>query len=228
MYSDEFLDSYTAQSINALSLVDQNLDLLAERSETYIRLLSIDTELQSCLRTYLTQYDSDDFAKRNLNASVTSMLGGTFAPTSHMLGLCIYYDGDILYSQAGIDEQDVLRILSPQCLEQIYTRTAPVWQANLYTVAEHQTRHEPVSRDIVSLSKKIVNRENGHHLGVITILIEEAAFSSLYDSNNAACYLVNQNGTIVSSTDKSCLYRPLSDALQLCKFRAVSHTCTEI
>ena len=215
LYSDEFLDSYTAQSLNALSLVNQNLDLLAERSETYIRLLSIDTELQSCMRTYLARYDSDVFAKRNLNASVTSTLGGTFAPTSQMLGLCIYYDGDILYLPSGIDEQDVLQILSPEQLEQIHARTLPVWQADLYTVDEHQTRHETLSRNIISLSKKIIDRENGHYLGVMTLLLQETAFSSLYDSTNASYYLVNQKGTIVSSTDKNCLYQPLSGALQL-------------
>lgn len=215
MYSNEFFDSYTAQSIDALSLVSQNLDLLAERSETYIRLLSIDTELQSCMRTYLANRGYDAFAKRSLNVSITSLLGGTFAPTSQMLGLCICYDGDILYLQSGIDNQDVLQILSPEQLEAIHMRTPPVWQADLYTVNEYQARRETLSQNIICLSKKIVDRENGHYLGVMMLLLKETAFSSLYDRTNASYYLVNQKGIIVSSTDKDCLYQPLSGALKL-------------
>lgn len=221
LFSSVFMKATTNQAISALELTNQNLNLLLQRSETYIRLLSINTELQDTLNRGTSDSKDGEMIDPRLLQSLSNTTSGVFAPTADVLGCIIYINGKVMYPQNVISASDAEQLYSEEYLFDIYRSAAPAWKTSLSQInykKENDTKYnfpKDMEYHVITLSKQIIDRSSGHKLGIISLIMEEKALSSVYDTGSSDYYLVNQENMVMSCLEKSKLNKSVYDVLSI-------------
>lgn len=226
LFSNAFLESTKEHTSNQLNLVNQNINLMVERTETYIRLLSIDTEFQSILNQYLdttTSSEQSDILFRFPN-TVTNLTSGIFSPSADMAGIVLSMNGNVIYPVLDLSLIDIQSGLSEEHMNAVNNHSAPLWQSTLFkvrlvpnvgTTNNWNYINYIEEQNVVALSKKILDRTSGRNLGILSLLLNETAFSSVFENKEGNYYLVDQNATIVSCSDKELLYKSAYDVFNI-------------
>lgn len=194
----------------------RNIETIARTAEDYARVISQSRGLQEEMREYLEVEDTDKrYYRARLWAGLAEAGSDIINPTTIASGMAVFIGDDVVYSGYDIPEESVRGIIRPEDLERARQRQKPVWNPlSLLTYSSPYNEKEYV----FPVSKLIRDKNTGQALGVVTLFVGESFFSAAYEdkaslNNRSSYYLADNDGRIISASDKKTLNRGLCEVL---------------
>lgn len=192
-----------------LALIDRSLFNLTNNAENYLRILSIDNRLQSQLvRIENNQLDSIDILE--LDKALSGASSNVVEPITHISAASIISVEGNIFDVGYVDNSSISPFFTPDVINAIHQKKTPSWLGLIRM--KYKSGGE---QDVFTLAKPIIGMDTGHYLGTVVLYLSEKDLSSMYLDNiineRDKFYVVDENGKIISTQNKSELYLDFED-----------------
>ena len=218
LFASNFLSETQKNAINELTLIDQNINHLTNTLGSYVRLISVDSELQSLLNEYkhTSNVTQKSYVRHSFYARMPEVFSGFYLSSANVVSSIIWVDSEVVYSATSFDERLLDNPLFQEHLSSTMQSTAPQWLSTPISLELSTSTNLSAQHNVFALSKQVIDRSTGQSLGVLTLLLDESSFSNIYSEGvQGRYYLMDQNNTIVSCSDKSVLYESAQSVFNL-------------
>lgn len=200
-------------SIRELALIENSTENLTKNVEDYIRILSMDYRLQQQLelnrnsnKSLISNMDSD----KVLSKVISNMVN----PATKISAASIMDDDNILSEVGYVDNLCVYSKFDKNLIQNIKDKKTPVW-TGLFNLKYKFGGDE----NVFGIAKNITDFDTGENLGIAIMYLRETEIASVYLNNMAnkddKFYIIDSQGNIISSQDKSDLYKKFKDRINI-------------
>jgi len=200
-----------------LDLIDRSLLNLINNSENYVRILSIDSRLQSQLkRINSNQLDSLD--NLEMEKTLSTVSSNVAEPITHIAAATIISSEGHIFDVGYVDNSSIREYFSGDVIEAIRQKKTPSW-LGLIRIRFRYSGEE----DVFPIAKPIIEFDTGHYLGTAVLYLKEKDLASMYLDNiineNDKFYIINNEKIIISTQNKNELYQAFDEKKYLGDFR---------
>lgn len=187
-----------------LELIINSLDVLLSDCTEYLNVISTDKELVKLVDAFAADPDMGSGERVQLRGKINAVLSNIVAPNTKLIGASVVYDDMVLCASYSLDEACVKEIVNEEYAAQTGNAIKPVW-GNLTSLS---FKYQPAA-NVFPISKAIINKDTGEKKGIVTVYLQETDLAGIYEKSNYQknrYYIIDAEGHIISSLDKSELY----------------------
>ncbi|MBQ3424747.1 MAG: sensor histidine kinase [Clostridia bacterium] len=210
-------DRVVEDTTRTIAAVQRNMETLVSYTEDFSKYLSVDEQIQRLMEVRDWASEADRVRSEIVTGRDWGEINTRMAySTSRLAGFGAYTDQGLMYSYFKATVPYHIDIIPEADLLQAQRQKEPLWTDLMILKSKNAWyyKEEPAFAVL-----KYVQDSRGRHLGTIALFIRETGFSDILlsagDRQNGQLYLVDGAGDIVSSVDKSDLYRPAMQALEV-------------
>jgi len=205
-------------SSRELKLIERNLKSMTESIEDYSRMISSENRLQQTLYSiYVNKknnVEENELETMKLNSLMSSIVSNIIAPSTQLVGSSIVIDDETVYSGYNLGKFDAYQVLGADYLKAVSAVNKPVWSGVFPLVYDTGT-----VKNVYAVGKVIIDKDTGVNTGTAIIFVDEVNISKIYLENRAndddRFYILDSYGMVISSDEKSSLYRPAVEITQI-------------
>lgn len=204
--NERLLSDYVESSRQETNMIRNNLDILVESTEDYIRIVSTAPEFQKTMRTYSAGEVHTLLDEFNIRSALGREVSNLIYPNTKVEGAVIWGNNDkILYAGYDIEEDGLRELVGVEYLETVEKVQKVLWgdMMNLERISGNDI-------SVFPCSKVIIDKESGKRLGKLAFFLPEEEVEKVYksDKNSEINYIIlDAENKIVSSQDKKHLGR---------------------
>lgn len=196
-------------------VIERGISTIYNSTDEYIRMMASDIRLLEGMNQYKHHKEEDPVGEKNTIVTIASKSFSSTALAKQLTGAVLLDDeGNLLYVGQNLDTYDVNIIISKEQCEQTKIISKPVWEQELFTI-----RNDIHSKEyhVQPVYKVLRNIDSGEFLGYLVLLVNEEAFYNLYNKTSlyidGSFYLLNEDNTLLSTSDREILGSSLPDTL---------------
>lgn len=202
--NERLLTDYVESSQQETNMIRNNLDILLESTEDYLRILSTAPEFQKTMRAYSSGEIKTLLDEFNLRNALGREVSNLIYPNTKVEGAVIWGENDkILYAGYDIEEAGLYESVGREYLEKVEKEQKALW-GDMMTLP----RISGDDLQVFPCSKVIIDKESGKRLGKLTFFLPEEEIQNVYktDSDSEINYIIlDIKDTIISSENKKIL-----------------------
>ena len=196
------------QSDESSRLVMTNIENILDNTESYANDLTV----------RINNYFVDDIEYKETDYYANMMVKKIFRNTLYVYPL-IYSALLLMDGNGSFVSDNVLNYINEKKIIDEYTKLKKDGgeRSTWFGMEANQFSTDTDNPYVLTLGKGLVNIDTGKHLGVLAVVTSENTFSNIYKNmgmgKSGRYFICDSNGTVVSSTDKSEILKPISNAL---------------
>ncbi len=211
------VDKVTKNAERELSLIDKSLLNLANNSENYARILSMDNRMQKQLeRIEIDELDSVDNIE--VEKTLSSVISNVVQPNTKIAAASIMSSQYMFFDVGYIDNSSISTYFNKDLINTITKNKVPTWTGLIKVKYNFG-----VEENVFAISKTIIGMDTGHVLGTAVLYLREQDVAAIYLDNivneNDKFFIVDNKKNIISTQDKSELYGKFDEKLYLGKYK---------
>ncbi|ACL75356.1 sensor histidine kinase [Ruminiclostridium cellulolyticum] len=211
------VEKVTKNAERELSLIDKSLLNLANNSENYARILSMDNRMQNQLER-IENNELDSIDNIEVEKTLSTVISNVVQPNTNIAAASIMSSKYMFFDVGYIDNSSISRYFNRDLINSITKNKVPTW-TRLFKVRYKFGGDE----DVFAIAKTIIGMDTGHVLGTAVLYLKEKDVAAIYLNNivneNDKFYIVDNQKNIISTQDKSELYRKFDEELYLGKYK---------
>ncbi len=203
------LDKATKNAVRELSLIDRSLLNLTRNTENYARMLSLDHRLQ----TQLERIENNELGSVDdleLEKTLSRVVSNFAQPVTNIAAASIISSKQRFFNIGYVDNSSIRSIFDSSQINIITEKKVPTW-VGLFPIKYTTGGTE----NAFAIAKTIIGMDTGHILGTAILYLNEEDVAAIYLENivnkNDKFFLVDGDGNIVSTQDKSELYNKFDE-----------------
>ena len=213
LLTDRMVDDYQ-ETVNTMQ---KNVETLINYAQDFTKYMALNDGVLDAILQYESMTEENrilDYMelKENWDGLSTELIYST----SMIYSLEIYSGKTMVYSYYDDSMNSENKNIPDEILEKAINQNPPVW-TDLLTLRRYRSYAKRPEYGFAVV--KSVRNSSEKRIGVIAIYIRESSFAEILEpfsvDSNGQFYLVNKDGDVVSSVDKSDLYRPARRTLGL-------------
>lgn len=206
LVNNKMLENYKESSEQEIDHIQNNLDILLQSIEDYLRILSTDEALQETMHLYVEKQEINNIDKQEIRRMLSETVSNLVFSNSKVEGAIIWDNhNQVLYKTSGIGEG---------ILE------APLWEEYLNEI-DKKKEQKAIWGDMILFpkyeeeiivfpcSKKIIEKNSGKTMGKVTLFLREDKIEKVYKEHMGSMsiqYMILDNAdNIVTCSDKQLL-----------------------
>ena len=206
VFSDHMLNRAVESSYTEMLLINNNLDNLINTMESQARLISINQHIQEEMQRFADDPDKSlDIIRDDVKRAYFDILLSN--PMSMNVSL-LTSQNRILYF-GNLKDSSVAEIIDELLIQKSREIIKPQWTGLVKVELINDTY-----QDVFVVVKSIISRDTGGFLGTAFVYVDESHISDIYLNENiktnSTYHIINNDGIVVSSNNKSELYKPYS------------------
>ncbi len=198
------IDKASKNAQRELTLVEKNILNMVNAIESFSKVSTMDNRLQDELMINGSQAE-DPVVRIQIKTVISGLLSYVKYPATMIKSAGIMTTGGIFLTGDPLDESSIYKIFDKEYIRWILNRQKPVW-SGLMKLKYGNGSEE----NVFAVSKAIIHVNTGETLGMVILFVDEREISSIYQGDmvdkNDRFFIVDGNGQIISSQDKSDLY----------------------
>lgn len=211
------VDKVTKNAERELSLIDKSLLNLANNSENYARILSMDNRMQKQLeRIEINELDSVDNIE--VEKTLSSVISNVVQPNTNIAAASIMSSQYMFFDAGYIDNSSISTYFNKDLINTITKNKVPTWTGLIKVKYKFG-----VEENVFAIAKTIIGMDTGHVLGTAVLYLREQDVAGIYLDNivneNDKFFIVDNQKNIISTQDKSELYGKFDEKLYLGKYK---------
>lgn len=191
-----------------VTLVGNQIELLIRNINDYVLTLSVDETVQRILRNY--EDVPDETEKRyNIRQELMRAVYAKSALNSYIDFVAVLSVKGTFFDSGSYSEEELKNIIDKNQIDLKNMRNKPIWYGPI------EVENNLIGKETVFVvGKPVVDIWSPDTLGYLFAVVRESTISAFYQNVvdiNSKMYVANQNGEIISSSDKSSLYKRVDD-----------------
>ncbi len=211
------VEKVTKNAERELSLIDKSLLNLANNSENYARILSMDNRLQNQLER-IENNELDSVDNIEVEKTLSTVISNVVQPNTNIAAASIMSSYNTFFDVGYIDNSSISAYFNRNLINSITQNKVPTW-TGLFKVRYKFGGDE----NVFAIAKTIIGMDTGHVLGTAVLYLKEKDVAAIYLNNivnqNDKFFIVDKQKNIISTQDKSELYRRFDEELYLGKYK---------
>lgn len=210
------IDKATKNAERELSLVDRSLVNLTRNSENYARMLSLDNRLQ----TQLERIENNELSRVDdleLEKTLSKVISNIAQPITNIAAASIISSEQRFFDIGFVDNSSIRSIFNSSQIDTITENKVPTW-IGLFRIRYTTGGAE----NVFAIAKTIIGMDTGNILGTAVLYLNEEDVAAIYLDNivnqNDKFFIVDSEKNIISTQDKSELYKKFDEERYLGKF----------
>lgn len=211
------LSSEIKYSLRNNLLIKNNYEGLISNTENLLKVLSTEPNLQETMLEINNYENLNSVFKLQKSYSLGKSVSNVIFPNTPIVGACIW-DDEIFYSGYCLDEVSVKSAIPQDELKNSNNNQIIKWSS-----LEKLNFTNGKTDFVFPVSKPIIHKEFGYVLGYVSLFLSEKTVSKVFDISDLEdgsydFYIISlESNQIISSTDKSLLFKNINSVLNLDK-----------
>lgn len=207
----------TKNAERELSLIDKSLLTLANNSENYVRIMSMDNRLQNQLEL-MEINDLDSVDNIEAEKTLSRVISGIVQPNTNIAAASILSSGNMFFDIGYMDNSSVSSYFNDKLIKDVTQNKTPTWTGLIKVKYKYGG-----DDNVFAIAKTIIGMDTGHILGTAVLYLREKDVAAIYLDNivNKAdkFFIVDDKKYIISTQDKGELYGKFDEEKYLGKYR---------
>lgn len=213
LLTDRMVDDYQ-ETVNTMQ---KNLETLINYAQDFTKYMALNDGVLDAILQYESMTEENRILDyMELKENWDGLSNELIYSTSMIYSLEIYSGNTMVYSYYDDSLDSENKNIPDEILEKAISQNPPVW-TDLLTLKRYRSYAKRPEYGFAVV--KSVRNSSEKRIGAIAIYIRESSFAEILEpfseDSNGQFYLVNKDGDVVSSVDKSDLYRPARRTLGL-------------
>lgn len=211
LLTERMADDYQ-ETVNTM---EKNVETLISYAEDFSKYMSLNDDVRDTILQYESMTEENRILDyMELQGNWNGLSNELIYSTSMIYSLEIYSEDTMVYSYYNDPSDSETKNIPDEIMEKAISQDAPVW-TDLLTLKQYRSYAKRPQYGFAVVKSVRDSREE--RIGAIALYIRESSFSDVLEplngESNGQFYLVNDSDEIVSSVDKSDLYRTSRGAL---------------
>lgn len=211
------VEKVTKNAERELSLIDKSLLNLANNSENYARILSMDNRLQNQLER-IENNELDLIDNIEVEKTLSTVISNVVQPNTNIAAASIISSQNTFFDAGYIDNSSISEYFSRNLINSITQNKVPTWTGLI------KVRYKfGGDENVFAIAKTIIGMDTGHVLGTAVLYLKEKDVAAIYLNNivneDDKFFIVDSRKNIISTQDKSQLYRKFDEGMYLGKYK---------
>lgn len=197
-------------TVKNLNLVSGKFDIVFDNVENYSKIAIRNRDVQEILFSTASRGRRATYEEQKL---VTKALRSIIEPKTNIDAMFIYDYGDNIFDSGNIQfEEKQMNRYVKECL----SMPTNSFKGLIMWMGTHESPYQKTEQkqDIISFFRKLVHEDTGKPIGTLEICINQKYLSSLYSEiklgKNGHIFVIDNNGVVISSSEKNELYKSIS------------------
>lgn len=213
LLTDRMVDDYQ-ETANSMQ---KNIETLINYMQDFTKYTSLDTDVASAIQQYESMTEENRILNQmDLEAEWDAQSNKLIYSTSMIYSLEIYTGDTMVYSYYDDPLADELKNIPDDILEKAMGQNQPVW-TDLLMLRQYRSYAKRPEYGFAVV--KSVRDSSEKRIGVVAVYVRESSFAEilkpLSGEQDSRSWLINGDGTVISSLDKEELYGQAADTIGL-------------
>jgi len=213
------VDKAVKNAARELAIIEKSLLNLTSNVENYVRILSMDNRLQNQLERIKNNDVIDLIGNIEVEKILSTTISNVVQPVTYIAAASIISSKGNLANVGYVDNSSVSSVFDENLLNYIKDSKSPVWTGLLKIELKFNAGYE----NVFAIAKTIIGFDTGHILGTAVLYLREKDVATIYLDNivnqNDKFYILDEQKTIISTQDKSELYKKFEEGKYLGEHR---------
>ncbi len=211
------VEKVTKNAERELSLIDKSLLNLANNSENYARILSMDNRMQNQLER-IENNELDSVDNIEVEKTLSTVISNVVQPNTNIAAASIMSSQNMFFDVGYIDNSSISAYFNRKLINSITQNKVPTWTGLI------KVRYKfGGDENVFAIAKTIIGMDTGHVLGTAVLYLKEKDVAAIYLNNivneDDKFFIVDSQKNIISTQDKSQLYRKFDEGMYLGKYK---------
>lgn len=211
------VEKVTKNAERELSLIDKSLLNLANNSENYARILSMDNRMQNQLER-IENNELDSVDNIEVEKTLSTVISNVVQPNTNIAAASIMSSQYTFFDVGYIDNSSISAYFNRKLINSITQNKVPTWTGLI------KVRYKfGGDENVFAIAKTIIGMDTGHVLGTAVLYLKEKDVAAIYLNNivneDDKFFIVDSQKNIISTQDKSQLYRKFDEGMYLGKYK---------
>lgn len=213
LLTDRMVDDYQ-ETANSMQ---KNIETLINYMQDFTKYTALDTDVASAIQRYESMTEENRVLNQmGLEAEWDAQSNKLIYSTSMIYSLEIYTDDTMVYSYYDDPMADELKNIPDDILDKALGQNQPVW-TDLLMLRQYRSYAKRPEYGFAVV--KSVRDSSEKRIGVVAVYVRESSFADILEplsgDQDSRSWLINGDGTVISSLDKEELYGQAADTIGL-------------